>query len=98
MLPPQKSIRMTPAGWGALLLSVGVALGVRVVLPLWHPEQFTPTGRNDPRHMAVGMVFVLVPVVFAGLAILLQLLGYPAFRLSEPPTRDPGRGSDASEP
>jgi hypothetical protein len=85
---------MTPIGWAALLLSVGVALGLRIALPLWHPDQFAPVGRKDPRHMALAFPFLLVPVLFGGLAVLLQLLGRPVFRLSDPPTRDPDRNLD----
>jgi hypothetical protein len=92
---------MTPAGWAALLLSVGVALALRIALPLWHPEQFAPTNdRKDPRHNALAFPFLLVPVLFAGLAILLLFLGYPVFRLSEPPPPgpEPDRDSGGNPP
>jgi hypothetical protein len=98
MPAPQKSIQLTPAGWAALLLSVGVALGMRIVLPLVHPEQFAPVGRNDPRQGALAILFILVPVVFAGLAILLQFFGRPVFRLSEPPAPGPDPNPERDRP
>src|SRR5262245_11215670 len=84
MTPPQKSIQMTPIGWVALLASVGVAIGLRVALPIWLPAQFAAEGRRDPRHMALGIPFMLVPLLFASAAIVLQLLGFPVMRVTAP--------------
>jgi hypothetical protein len=75
---------MTPVGWAALLVSVGVGLALRVALPIWLPDQFAPVDRKDPRQMNLSLPFMAVPFVFAGIAIALTKLGYPIF-VSTPP-------------
>lgn len=82
MPPPQPSIQITPVGWFALLGCVGIALGLRIALPIWFPDQFAAEGRNDPRRTAQAYPFMLVPLLFAGVAMGLRFLGYPVFRFS----------------
>ena len=81
MTPPDKAIQLTPLGYAALLVSVGVALAVRIALPIWMPDFFAPTDRKDPRHMNAPLPLLIIPLAFCLLAVAMQLLGYPVFRV-----------------
>jgi hypothetical protein len=88
---PQPGLALTRAGWLALVLSVGIGLGLAVGLKVWWPEKFVPTHRHDPRHQAAPYPFLAIPLVAGGLATIFWYFGYPVLRLTTP--RRPPSGS-----
>lgn len=84
--PP--SLRLTKAGWLALILSVAAGVGLRLALQAYDPEKYVQTTRNDPRQGGLAAM-ILIPAFALCAWVAFTLLGYPLFRGSLPPVLTP---------
>ena len=95
------SLRLTKAGWLALILTIAACVGLRLALQHYDPGRFVQTTRNDPRQGGLG-VMMAMPIFALTVWVVFTLLGYPLFRVSPPPAppappsdRDPAQGRES---